>query len=206
MTAYWVADVPGETLDLPFPDDIHFEPATVTAILTDPHGEVVTDGAPSVAIVGADEGRSLVVTWAAMTPFETPGQYSLQLTFTGAAVGGVTPVQRTDPEMIVVQQNDGWHTLESARRMWADAPFSDEELFELLDSAKTAVVDFAPVYEFLPPRYVRAQLMQARAVWNATKAGSENEIGPDGFSTTVYPLDKNIRQLLRPRRGISEIW
>lgn len=100
-----------------------------------------------------------------------------------------------------------WHTLESARDQWADAPLDDESLSELLEVAKVAVLAYAPALpptdpEDIPVSYRVAQLMQARNVWNS---GQANPGGGDGFDnigyglTTKHPLDWQIKQLLRPR-------
>jgi hypothetical protein len=42
--------------------------------------------------------------------------------------------------------------------------------------------------------------MQARAVYNSVKAGSGDQVGPDGLTVTVYPMDWNVKNLLRPRK------
>lgn len=47
-----------------------------------------------------------------------------------------------------------WHTLESARGQWADAPLDDESLSELLEVAKVAVLAYAPVLTSTAPEPV----------------------------------------------------
>jgi hypothetical protein len=47
--------------------------------------------------------------------------------------------------------------------------------------------------------------MQARAIWNATKTGPADSLGADGLTVTVFPLDWNIKALLRPKRGCPVI-
>lgn len=100
-----------------------------------------------------------------------------------------------------------WHTLESARGQWADAPLDDDSLGELLEVAQVAVLAYAPALtpadpEDIPVSYRSAQLMQARNVWNS---GQASPSGGDGFDnigyglTTTHPLDWQIKQLLRPR-------
>lgn len=103
-----------------------------------------------------------------------------------------------------------WHTPESAREQWLEAPDESDDpiLAELLEVAREAVVAYAPELDdplAVPTSYRLAQLMQARSVWNAQRTGTE-AVGPDGFAIRVYPLDKNIRQLLRPRQVIGGIF
>jgi hypothetical protein len=55
--------------------------------------------------------------------------------------------------------------------------------------------------EAIPARYVQAQIMQARAQRRTGLVGESDQIGPDGLTVTVYPMDRSIKALLRPRRG-----
>lgn len=107
-----------------------------------------------------------------------------------------------------------WHTLESARSEWIDAPLDDDQLNELLEVARDAVLAFAPaldgevvsddgylsvIPDTIPTAYRVAQLMQARNVWNSTKASPTGDFDGGGFSLTTFPLDWQVKQLLRPR-------
>lgn len=108
-----------------------------------------------------------------------------------------------------------WHTIETARDQWVDAPLDDEELEELLDAAKTAVLAYAPtlpaqtvenvggyivpVNVDIPSSYRLAQLMQSRNIWNSSKASPSGDFDGGGYGLTTFPLDWQVKQLLRPR-------
>ncbi|MFP7760907.1 hypothetical protein [Marisediminicola sp. LYQ85] len=99
----------------------------------------------------------------------------------------------------------GWHTVESAADEWEDAPTNEDSLFALLESAREQCEAFAPAIKpgaLIPIRYRQAQLMQARALWQSTQANASDEIGSDGFRVTVFPMDRTIKNLLRPKRGV----
>ena len=122
-----------------------------------------------------------------------------------------------------------WHTVASARDQWVDAPYDedggDDTLTELLDVAKEAVLAFAPVLtqseddyilvdgilipntgEVIPTNYRVGQLMQARNVWNASKASpSSGDFDGTSYGLSSFPLDWQVRQLLRPKRGVPVI-
>lgn len=53
----------------------------------------------------------------------------------------------------------------------------------------------------VPARYRQAQIMQARARRKSGLVGDSDQIGPDGLTVTVWPMDRSIKALLRPRRG-----
>jgi hypothetical protein len=103
-----------------------------------------------------------------------------------------------------------WNTLAQARALWADAgALSDETLQLLLDSANEDCFAFLdpvdgvnPTGEDITSSMRLAEVYQARARYNAVKsAGDGNAVGPDGMTVTVFPLDWQVQQLLRPRRG-----
>lgn len=63
-----------------------------------------------------------------------------------------------------------------------------------------------PVPATVPPtRYVYAQLQQAGNLWNAGRVTSAGETGMDGFVFTPRPLDKTIRQIIRPTHGVPNV-
>ena len=69
-----------------------------------------------------------------------------------------------------------------------------ELLPEVLDVLGAAVTD--------PPiNYVYAQLQQATNLWNAGRVSSGGEGGMDQFTFTPRPLDKTIKQIIRPVHG-----
>ena len=99
----------------------------------------------------------------------------------------------------------GWVTLVHTRELWPDADvLEDDVLTAYLRSAYESCVAFAPALAAdveVPESWRVAQVMQARAVYRSLKAGGRDQVGPDGFTVTVYPLDWNVRQQLRPKRG-----
>lgn len=97
-----------------------------------------------------------------------------------------------------------WVTLETARGLWPDAPVDDDILTQYLTSAQIQCAEFAPALPDgaeIPESYVLANVMQARAIYRSLRTGNSDQMGADGFAVTVYPLDWNIRALLRPKRG-----
>lgn len=103
-----------------------------------------------------------------------------------------------------VQPYDGWASLEAARAQWADAQtMEDDELTGYLQTAYEQCVAFIEPVEgtLIPARYVQAQIMQARAVWRSIESGDDNQVGPDGLTVTVFPMDWTVKSLLRPQYG-----
>ena len=109
-----------------------------------------------------------------------------------------------------------WHTVESARDEWPDAPSDygdggDDSLSTLLAVSREAVVAYAPAVpvtdppadpDVIPDGYRAAQLMQARNVWNASKASGSGDLDGGQFGIAVgFPLDWQVRQLIRPKTG-----
>ena len=94
---------------------------------------------------------------------------------------------------------------------WVDAPLSNLEMCGMiLDTAREQVEHFAPTptpsgegedVPDPPSRYVLAQLQQAKNLWNAGRVSSDGEVGAEGYSFTPRPLDKTIRQMIRPVNG-----
>jgi hypothetical protein len=122
-----------------------------------------------------------------------------------------------------------WHTLETARQGWSDAPSDDDRLSVLLTVAYEAVASYAPkftdpdtgdvslgyadpvtgvvtaVYDTsVPANYREAQLMQARNHWNAVKVDpATGGIGDDSFVMKPFPLDWTVKQTIRPKRVLG---
>lgn len=114
-----------------------------------------------------------------------------------------------------------WHTVESARNQWEDAPYDEDEgdtsLIEILAVAQAAVLAFAPDLTgttfiengyivnaddaTVPTNYRNAQLMQARNIWNSSKASPTGDFDGGQYGLTTFPLDWSVRQILRPKRG-----
>lgn len=97
-----------------------------------------------------------------------------------------------------------WHTADSARAQWSDAP-GGTELSDLLELAKDACWRYvhpddeeAPEGE-IPVRFRVAQLAQAQAVWQLrrTSPGGDS-IGLDGYQARVYVFGYDIQKILVP--------
>lgn len=88
--------------------------------------------------------------------------------------------------------------------LWPDAPVDDTARDRALLSAHETCAAYAPTLAdgaVIPERYKRAQVLQARAQQRNAAAGSGDQVGPDGYTVTVYPMDRTIKGLLRPRSG-----
>jgi len=94
---------------------------------------------------------------------------------------------------------------------WDDAPIENLEVCGmLLEIAREQVLAYAPAMPAPvegepipdpPARYVYAQLQQARNLWNAGRVSTGGDIGEGQFTFTPRPLDKTIRQIIRPVDG-----
>lgn len=95
---------------------------------------------------------------------------------------------------------------------WPDAPLSNLETCSMiLATAREQIEQYAPAPAPLgegedvpdpPHRYVLAQLQQAKNLWNAGRVtSSEGDMGAEGYTFTPRPLDKTIRQMIRPIHG-----
>jgi hypothetical protein len=107
-----------------------------------------------------------------------------------------------------------WYTADTAeaqqrvKAAWVDAPVQNAELLGmLLTVARDQVIAFAPSPAPQPPeepvtdppdRYVLAQLMQVRNLWNAGRVTGDGETGAEGFTFRPYPLDNTIKAVIRP--------
>lgn len=109
---------------------------------------------------------------------------------------------------------------------WSDAPIENLETCNfLLDVARLQVEEYAPAtpgtnpivdafeaelgetpVDGVPFNLVYAQLIQAQNLWNAGRAQTEGEVGPEGYSFTPRPLDKTVRSIIRPTRGAADVF
>ena len=109
----------------------------------------------------------------------------------------------------------GWvdTTSPALEQDWADAPVDDAVLTSYLGAAHEQCVAFLPhtrdeltgvlvpvIPNPVPARLVKAQIMQARAIYRSVLAGDGNGIGTDGLQITVFPMDWTVKALLRPKR------
>jgi hypothetical protein len=154
---------------------------------------------------GEDHGNHLDFTWYETTILETSGVYTIVITFFDLL--GVEV--QCEPFKFVVQEINGWLSLEMARAQWADAPLDDVFLAQILDAAKLQCIAYAPALAagaLVPVNYLHAQLMQARALYQSVIANQQDNVGVDGFQVRVFPLDFTIRALLRPKRAIGGMY
>lgn len=205
MTAYYVGDIPaeaivveparnGEAIDLSQFD-------TATADLRSPAGAQVLTAGFSAAIIETQ----VLIEWPSDTVLTEVGIYTLTLTLESTVEGWK---ERVAMLRLVVEEEDGWHTLESARDEWIQAPSHDLQLHALLANARRQVIEYAPVLTegaAVPLNYRSAQLAQARNIWNAGAVSPSGELGEDSFVIRPHPLDWMIKQLLRPRTAIPVI-
>lgn len=97
-----------------------------------------------------------------------------------------------------------WATLDDVRKDWADAPLDDELLQRKLDAAHEQLLAYAPTLADgapVPQRYVEAEVLQVRALWQAQERDGDVIGYGDGFAVRVRPLNQDVKSLLRPRRG-----
>ena len=201
LGALWVGDVPLSPTRADFVDETGnvvqiSEYASWSAYMLSPVGEVLGE------LTGTEHGNHLEFTWPTTTILEIPGLHTIVVSFFDA--NGVEV--QAEPWKFVVQAIDGWLTLELARAQWADAPLDDVFLFQLLDTAKEQCLAYAPALELgavIPARYIQAQLTQARALYQSTIANQADNVGIEGFTVRVFPLDFTIRAMLRPKKAIG---
>lgn len=207
--AYYVGDIPA--------DDIVIEPAhgdtpiSLAAfveadtevelrnfdgdLVSDVFGVEFVDGSP-------DDVDTIVLTWpTAATVLAEPGIHTIAVTLVGANAR-----ERLAPIPVVVQEENGWHTVDSARLEWSDATGIDDlRLYSLLELARQQCAAFAPALaaDARPPlEYRHAQLMQARNLINAGRAEGD---GDGDFVLRPFPLDWMVKQTLRPKSGIPAV-
>jgi len=101
-------------------------------------------------------------------------------------------------------------TVQRIRGAWKSAPIENLEVLEMiLDAAKAQVIAYAPEFptdNAYPPRYVLAQLMQARTLWTAGQViDGGGSTGEGDFVYTPRPMDKTIRTLIRPEDGKPDV-
>lgn len=205
ISSYWVDDVPFSTAVMEFIDESGNPVAldtytTSTVKLYDATGTLVSTLNSNINTVD----DILTITWEAISLFEISGIYSLVAQL--ANVDGV--LVTAEPYRFVVQTQDGWLTLEQTRQQWQDAPVDDLLLFTILESAKAQCIEYAPalaITDIVPLNYRQAQLMQARALYTSVIANQQDSVGVDGYQVRIFPLDWNIKALLRPKRAVPVV-
>lgn len=197
--SYYVGDKPGTmTHDLAL-DDI--APEDVTAVVAKIDGLTVTSTSYD------PDAETITIETSSTWGVNQGGLHAASVKVT-AGTREVT----IGLESIVVEEPGPWLTIAQARARWAGAAnLSDVAVYELLTVARDSVLAFAPTVldqwgdpielTAPPPRYVRAQLMQARNMLNAARVNASGDVGDGDFVVTPRPLDWHVRALLRPQRG-----
>lgn len=201
LGSLWVGDVPQSPTRADFIDETGntvqisgFD--SWEAYMLSPVGEVLG------SLTGDEHGQHLEFTWLETTLLEIPGVYKIIVTFFDPL--GVEI--QCEPFSFVVQEIDGWLTLETARAQWSDAPLDDVFLHQILETAKAQCVAYAPALLLgaqVPVTYLQAQLLQSRAIYQSVIANQQDSVGVEGFQVRVFPLDFTIRAMLRPKRAIG---
>jgi hypothetical protein len=211
---YYVNDVPSEPLVIE--PESNGDAIDISAYIDadvklvrmseDDDGELYPEPVVTSGFAVDVETDTVVIEWPGDSPFPEVGLYRLTVVLLGGAGERLTLA----PLWLAAQaDNDGWHNLDTARGEWKGAPRSDYYLWQLLDLAKRAVIEFAPdLGKPRPPfSWSVAQLMQARNIWNAATVDSGGALGDDEGSFVIrpYPLDWAIRQQLRPKRALGAV-
>ncbi|MCS6563434.1 hypothetical protein [Curtobacterium poinsettiae] len=185
MAVFTKGDAPLSAFDYDLPADL---PETIDSVRLTVAAQTVT---------AETDGGIITGTWAGLD-LPGPGMYPIRAEVT---VGARSQSALVD-YLVVDDPDSGWHTLESARDAWAGAPRSDGDLYRLLDTARYQCEAYAPLLhwtETVPTRYLTAQLMQARAVWNSIKTDASGVYDDGtGFTLRTFPLDWAVKAILRP--------
>lgn len=201
LGALWIGDVPVSPTRADFVDEAGNTVqisgyASWTAMMYGPTNTLLG------TLTGSGHGQHLEFTWPEETILTAEGVHTIIIKFFDT--DGV--VIQCEPWKFVVQKRASWLSLEQARAQWADAPLDDIFLYQILDSAKTQCVEYAPALAanaVIPLNYLQAQVMQARALYQSVIANQNDQVGIEGFAVRVFPLDFTIRALLRPKKAIS---
>lgn len=98
---------------------------------------------------------------------------------------------------------------DTIRHFWPDADVMNEDALGMyLAAAKSACIAYAPALTAeadVPDDYRLAQALQARNIYNAAMAGPGGNNDGSGYGLTSFPLDWQVKQLLRPELGIGAI-
>lgn len=94
--------------------------------------------------------------------------------------------------------------------LWSesDTIMDDEALDIYLSAAKSECLAYAPKLrdgEPVPDGWIIAQVMHARNKYNAGATGPGGDLDGSGYGLTAFPLDWQVKQLLRPQRGLGAI-
>jgi len=104
-----------------------------------------------------------------------------------------------------------WLTVddEELPTLWPDVPMNDNVAKLYLAAAKDACIAYAPALpedaDGIPDGWRLAQAMQARNTYNSSKASPGGDFDGSGYGISAFPLDWQVKQLLRPRRAMGVI-
>jgi hypothetical protein len=187
MTSYFVYDIPSQPLVIGVPAG--FTEAEVRVDLVELEATV--------------NGTTVTAQWPSISPFTVAGIHDVEVTLANA-----DSLITLEAEPIVVQQRDGWHTLQSIRREWpAAATIKDEQLYKLLEVSKEQCLAWAPLTSGLVPfGHLHAQALQARNNWNAAKTDPATSGDGTEFVIRPYPLDNFVKNALRPKTAVPGMW
>ena len=65
--------------------------------------------------------------------------------------------------------------------------------------------DGVPTDALVPESWRQAQALQVRALHRSAISGAGDQIGGDGLTVTVFPMDWTVKALLRPRSGVPRL-
>ncbi len=109
----------------------------------------------------------------------------------------------------------GWFVANDAATLahaWPDVDLIDPGALGMyLAAAKAACLAYAPALPEgatdIPDEYRLAQALQARNTWNASAAGPSGANDGSSYGLTAFPLDWQVKQLLRPEQGTGAfVW
>ena len=206
MTYYYVGDIPQDVLVvLPelngVPQDLHGNDIIEVAA-TNPSGTEIT------TLTAAVQGNHIEVSWPETSIFTEVGIYTIVCIIDHTEHHEIVAANQVDAVRIVADDSsEEWATLAISRTQWIDSrTIDDDVLFELLQIAKTQVIEYAPALAegaAVPTHYRMGQILQARNLYNGALVDATNgDIGSDTFTIRPFPLDWQVKQLLRPRRGV----
>lgn len=96
---------------------------------------------------------------------------------------------------------------------WHDAPIENTEtLGFILTTARKQVIAYAPALDpddeaaAYPDEYAYWQLEQARNLWNAGRTSGDGIVGAEGYTFQPRPLDKTIKDGIRPKDGKPDVY
>lgn len=146
--AYYIGDVPAEDLVIEpvrfgYPVDLTpFDEVAVQMTAFD--GSVVETSGFTGVINPAEQ--VVLVEWPDETVFATAGMFAINLTLTSSTTA---VKERVTPAYVVVQADDGWHTVDSLRNeLGRDFSVDDAVTWTLLQCAQLSIGVYGPTIGF----------------------------------------------------------